>query len=153
VHITRAESFPQTQICSLKAGGNQQSVALSFTVPQREGTLLAAIQILKTVHTISSLTCTYTLTPASLAGLLQLCTGPSFSSLHLSGLRCEIANTLAETMFRVQPGAAKVLQSAVTDVTLSRVWSAETSSRRILEALQHCTKLTCALTLCNNYSM
>ena len=103
---------------------------------------MAAIQIVKALYTVTSLSCTFALSPLCLSALLQLCASPSFTSLHLVGSRCEIANTLADTMLRMPKGSA-MTQLSVTEMTLAHCWTGDTSSRRVLEALQHCGKLTC----------
>ena len=131
-----------SQICTADFNVHKSGVALRFHVPQREGTLVAAVHLLKAHCTVTALECTYALRPASLAALLHLAVGPALTSLKLTGARCDVENTLAKMLAQALSGANRL-----REVTLAHVWGVNTSARRVLEALGLCRGLTCALSV------
>jgi hypothetical protein len=117
-------------------------MVVKFTVPQRQGTLYAAVHLLMHNFSVKSVECTYALSLDSFAFLLGLTSRrpERLTMLRLQGTRCEFDAQLTECL-------AETLRSAhnLTRVTLARVWGPSASSRQIIQGLQGCTALTCAL--------
>lgn len=122
----------------------EDNLTVKLNVPQRQGTLYAALYLLMGAFVVKSVECTYALSPDALAFLLGLSSrSPGrLTTLRLQGLRCEFDAQMAECL-------AETLRQAhnLTRVSLARLWTSGSPGAAVLDALASCTCLTCAPTV------
>lgn len=130
------------QICRYEVDRRaEDNLSVKFYVPQRQGSLFAALYLLMNSFVVKSIECTYTLSPEALAFLLKLSSHrpERLTSLRLHGTRCDFDAQATECL-------AEALRQAsnLSRVSLARVWASGAPAKEVLGALSACTSLTCA---------
>jgi hypothetical protein len=122
----------------------EDNLSVKFYVPQRQGSLFAALYLIMNSFVVKSIECTYSLSPEALAFLLSLSSRrpDRLTTLRLYGTRCDFDTQMTECLAESLRQASNLAR-----VSLARVWISGSPAKDVLRALAACTSLTCVAAL------